>query len=93
MGIFQSTDEEMFTMTFQRDGSSLPEEIPICISQDQMLISINGFLYDYHYHERTCGKCELYTFTCGFFPCMIYERIDMRLGFFTMRDNHEEVAD
>lgn len=90
---FALSDEEKFTFTLQRDSSILPEQIPVDVSLDQMLISINGFLYDYHYHERTCGKCELYSFVCCFFPCMINERFDKRLGFFSMRDNHEEVAD
>lgn len=83
----------MFTFTTQRDGSKLPALIPVSVSSDQMLISINGFLYDYHYHERACGRCELCSFTCSFFPCMVDERLDKQLGFFAMRDNHEEVAD
>lgn len=84
----------MFNIIEQSDSSQLPY---ISISPDQMSVSINGFLYDFHFIKSRiraeCFKCQVFAFNCVNFPCLMCERVDAKLGFFTLRDNHEEVAD
>lgn len=79
--------------------SSTP--IPVIVSHDEMSVSVNGFLFDFTRLKggwniislRTCSKCHLFLFHCACFPCLAHERCDNLWGYYTLRNNHEEVAD